>query len=110
MDSPRTQPAGTAAAKPLWGFIAALAAVYIVWLVAVPNPQQWRDLVLYTAILLSCTAAVFLRARCEPVDRAPWVILGVGLLIWTAADALYTANVQEPQFCIVLQFGRPKPD
>lgn len=94
MDSPRTQPAGTAAAKPLWGFIAALAAVYIVWLVAVPNPQQWRDLVLYTAILLSCTAAVFLRARCEPVDRAPWVILGVGLLIWTAADALYTANVQ----------------
>ena len=94
MDSTRTSPAGAASVRPLWVLICVLLVGYAAWLVWVPSAQPWRDLFLYTTILLACSLAVLLRARSEPVDRAPWLILGVGLLIWAASDALYTANVQ----------------
>ena len=94
MDGTRTGPTGSAAVRPLWGLIALLLVGYLGWLVWAPTSQPWRDLVLYTVILLACTVAVLLRARAESVDRRAWLLLGLGMLVWTASDALYTVQAQ----------------
>ena len=52
-----------------------------------------RDLIGFTALLMGCTALVILRGVTVEQDRGAWLLLGIGLAIWTLADAWYTAVV-----------------
>ncbi len=89
--------ARTAAVRWVWLLTGVLGAVYALWLGIVSDATVWRDLVLYTAILLCCAVLVLLRARSGVGDGRPWALLGVGIVVWTAADALYTALADSDQ-------------
>lgn len=95
MSSTPTEPRRSSVLRPLWAGIALLVVAYLMWLIWIPSAQPWRDLLLYTVLLLACTVAVLLRARSEPVDRRAWTLMGLGMLIWTASDALYTYQAQQ---------------
>lgn len=88
-----SSPTGVNAAR-VWAIvIGAMFAVYLIWLVLAPTPVLARDLGLYTLVLLACASAVLQRVRLEQADRLAWLLIGTGLLIWTASDAYYTVQV-----------------
>ena len=75
---------------------------YLCWLlVDAGNKNIARDLWMFTGILLMLIALLVWKAVTSPGRRVPWVLLAVGLFVWTIADAYYTgwvSQMEEPPY------------
>lgn len=76
---------------PVQFALGAALVVYAIWLTLAPDDYvAVRDLWLFTGILVAFAAWPFIRAGIVATDRLAWLAIGVGMLLWAAADAYYT--------------------
>ena len=100
---PRTAGVGEAAfagARAGAVFCFALVALLIVYVVltflgaagsGLSAPGQW----VYNALLIGSAACCVARGLASPVERAPWLLLGLAMGLWTAGDLYYAFFLAE---------------
>ena len=71
--------------------LVALLIVYVVMTLfgavgsGLSSPGQW----IYNALLIGSTACCVARGLASPIERAPWLLLGLAMGLWTAGDLYY---------------------
>ncbi len=81
-------------------FCFALVALLVVYVVltflgaagsGLSAPGQW----VYNALLIGSAACCVARGLASPVERAPWLLLGLAMGLWTAGDLYYAFFLAE---------------
>ena len=100
---PRTAGVGEAAlagARAGAVFCFALVALLVVYVVltllgavgsGLSAPGQW----IYNALLIGSAACCVARGLAAPVERAPWLLLGLAMGLWTSGDLYYAFFLAE---------------
>lgn len=103
MDSPRARHLGVPLAAMWLGALAILLAAYAVVTLGPVGSATVQDAFgrwVYDAIVLGAAAAVLVRGVRLETERAAWLSLGVGLLLWALGQTYYS---------VVLYYASPAP-
>lgn len=76
----------------LGALLAAYAAVTL-WSIGSPGLEDAFGRWVYDAVAIGAAAAVLLRAALLPSERAAWLSLGLGLLLWALGQTYYSISL-----------------
>src|ERR1700761_702627 len=104
MDNPsKRPPVSRVPAFAALGLLAGLLIFYaavIIWTLGDAGLQDAVGRWVYDAVVLGAAVLVLARAALVPTERAAWLALGAGLLLWALGQTYYS---------VVLYYASPAP-